>query len=293
MPFPYFIDNTQRDAFVACPLKWKRSFIDNLAPITPSIHLHAGGCFAAALETTRRAYYEDHKPEDHALALGLSRLIVGWGDPEFGSDEDKSLFRMIWAFDDYFREYPLHSDAVKPLMVDGRAAVEFTFAIPLPVNNPDSGDPLVYTGRFDMLGVFQDSIFVVDEKTSAMLGQSWGQQWDLKSQFTGYCAAAREYGYPVAGAIIRGVGLLKNSTTFQPVLQYRPDWQIDRWWIQMIRDVKRMVAAYTSGEYDAALSEPCSQYGGCAFRRLCLSPNPEAWIEGYFTERNWDPLGHH
>lgn len=293
MPFPYFIDNTQRDAFVACPLKWKRSFIDNLAPITPSIHLHAGGCFAAALETTRRAYYEDHKPEDHALALGLSRLIVGWGDPEFGSDEDKSLFRMIWAFDDYFREYPLHSDAVKPLMVDGRAAVEFTFAIPLPVNNPDSGDPLVYTGRFDMLGVFQDSIFVVDEKTSAMLGQSWGQQWDLKSQFTGYCAAAREYGYPVAGAIIRGVGLLKNSTTFQPVLQYRPDWQIDRWWGQMIRDVKRMVAAYTSGEYDAALSEPCSQYGGCAFRRLCLSPNPEAWIEGYFTERNWDPLGHH
>lgn len=249
MPFPYFIDNTQRDAFVACPLKWKRSFIDNLAPITPSIHLHAGGCFAAALETTRRAYYEDHKPEDHALALGLSRLIVGWGDPEFGSDEDKSLFRMIWAFDDYFREYPLHSDAVKPLMVDGRAAVEFTFAIPLPVNNPDSGDPLVYTGRFDMLGVFQDSIFVVDEKTSAMLGQSWGQQWDLKSQFTGYCAAAREYGYPVAGAIIRGVGLLKNSTTFQPVLQYRPDWQIDRWWGQMIRDVKRMVAAYTSGEY--------------------------------------------
>ena len=293
MPFPYFIDNTQRDAFVACPLKWRRSFIDNLAPIAPSIHLHAGGCFAAALETTRRAYYEDHKPEDHALSLGLSRLIVGWGDPEFGSDADKSLSRMIWAFDDYFREYPLSSDAVKPLMVDGRAAVEFTFAIPLPVNNPDSGDPLVYTGRFDMLGVFQDSIFVVDEKTSAMLGQSWGQQWDLKSQFTGYCAAAREYGYPVAGAIIRGVGLLKNSTTFQPVLQYRPDWQIDRWWTQMIRDVKRMVAAYTSGEYDAALSEPCSQYGGCAFRRLCLSPNPEAWVEGYFTERNWDPLGHH
>lgn len=293
MPFPYFIDNTQRDAFIACPLKWKRSFVDNLAQITPSIHLHAGGCLASALETTRRAFYEQHLPEWQALALGLEKLIVSWGDPEFGSDLDKSLPRMIWAFDDYFREYRLGSDSIQPLIHHGRAAVEFSFAIPLPINNPDSGDPLVFTGRFDMIGLFQDTLFVVDEKTTAMLGQSWAQQWDLKSQFTGYCAAAREYGHPVAGAIVRGIGLLKNSTTFTQVIQYRPDWQIDRWYTQLLRDVQRMVAAYTSNTYDAALSEPCAAYGGCAFRRLCLSQHSEQWIEGYFTERNWDPLAKH
>lgn len=293
MPFPYFIDNTQRDAFVACPLKWKRSFVDNLAQITPSIHLHAGGCLASALETTRRAFYEQHLPEWQALALGLEKLIVSWGDPEFGADLDKSLPRMIWAFDDYFREYRLGSDSIQPLIHHGRAAVEFSFAMPLPINNPDSGDPLVFTGRFDMIGLFQDTLFVVDEKTTAMLGQSWAQQWDLKSQFTGYCAAAREYGHPVAGAIVRGIGLLKNSTTFAQVIQYRPDWQIDRWYAQLLRDVQRMVDAYTSNIYDAALSEPCAAYGGCAFRRLCLSQHPEQWIEGYFTERNWDPLAKH
>lgn len=294
MPFPYFIDNTQRDAFVACPLKWKRSFVDNLAPAEPSIHLHAGGCFASALETTRKAFYGPASlSESEALCAGLETLISSWGNPEFGADSDKSISRMIWAFDDYFREYPLSRDSITPMIRDGHPAVEFSFAMPLPINNPDSGDPLVFTGRFDMLGVFQDSLFVVDEKTTAALGQMWAQQWDLKSQFTGYCAAAREYGYPVAGAIIRGVGLLKNSTSFTQVIQYRPDWQIDRWYAQLLRDVKRMVEAYINDTYDLALSEPCSQYGGCAFRRLCLSQHPEHWIEGYFTQRNWDPLAKH
>lgn len=293
MPFPYFIDNTARDAFVACPLKWKRSFLDNLAPVEPSIHLHAGGCFAFGIEVARRAFHEQSLSESDALSRGLEALISFWGDPAFGEDTAKSLPRMIWAFDDYFREYPLPRDTIQPLIKDGKAAVEFSFAIPLPINNPDSGEPLVFTGRFDMLGLFNNALFVVDEKTTTALGQQWSQQWDLKSQFTGYCAAAREYGYPVVGAIIRGVGLLKEKTTFAQVLQYRPDWQIDRWWEQLLRDVNRMVEAYTTGVYDAALSEPCSQYGGCAFRRMCLSPTPEAWVEGYFTERNWDPLKKH
>jgi hypothetical protein len=51
-----------------------------------------------------------------------------------------------------------------------------------------------------------------------------------------------------------------------------------------------MIACYRENEFDYALDEACASYGGCAFRRLCLSQNPENWIEGYFTERNWNPL---
>lgn len=602
MPFPYFIDNTQRDAFVACPLKWSRQFIRNLAPNMRSVHLHAGGAFARGLEVARRTYYEGHATEDEALCLGFEAIVLEWGDPQDFADEPKNLTRILLAFDEYFREYPLPTDSVKPMMSNGKAAVEFSFSIPLPINNPDTGEPLLFVGRFDMLGEFNKSLFVVDEKTTVALGQQWAQQWDLKcfspetelltyagwkqidsisegeaviqynegelsfvaaenvhsadyegglislgsgkvrqlvtpnhrillnqrrggnktvlaeelhfqdkhhsipvsgflrgiklpdalqryivmlqadgtlqyskgevesgqghrehmpypaaafrfakqrkvdrciqileelgvdytvstdgfgirvsgftqlqetvmqfvsedkkfilgqesffssafllelpfwdghlsqyytihesnarfvqtishlngkrcsvakkinqtvswvvivsedvtaslntiavkdvqykgkvycvsvpssylltrlngvisvsgnSQFTGYCAAAREYGYPVAGAIIRGVGLLKNETTFSPVIQYRPDWQIDRWWQQLLRDVQRMVDSYTSNQYDAALSEACASYGGCAFRRLCLSKDPEQWIDGYFIERIWDPLAKH
>lgn len=287
--FPAFIDNTLRATFIACPLKFKRSFIDNLAPAQPSVHLHAGQAFAAALDVTRKAFYGGHADEAAALALGASELIRIWGG--FPKDhETKSLARMLLAFDDYFREYRLPLDPIKPFMQNGRPSCEFSFVLPLPVNNPDTGEPLIYTGRFDMLGEFNDTLFVVDEKTTSQLGQMWQQQWDLKSQFTGYCAAARSYGYPVAGAIIRGIGLLKNTTTFAQIIEYRPDWQIDRWYKQLLRDINRAVHCYETGVWDAALDEPCAQYGGCAFRRLCLSQEPEKWIDGYFTKRNWNPL---
>jgi hypothetical protein len=292
MPFPSFFDNTMRGTFVACPLKFKRSFIDNLCPIEPSIHLHAGGAFAAALDTTRKAFYSGHADEETALALGATELIRYWGDFPV-EHETKSLPRMLLAFDEFFREYRLPDDPIKPLIQNGKPATEFSFALPLPIDNPDTGEPIIYTGRFDMLGVFNDSLFVVDEKTTSQLGQMWRQQWDLKSQFTGYCAAAREYGYPVAGAIINGVGLLKNETSFARVIEYRPDWQIDRWWKQLLRDISRAINCYRENEWDLALDEACAQYGGCAFRRLCLSQEPERWIEGYFTERNWNPLEKH
>jgi hypothetical protein len=42
---------------------------------------------------------------------------------------------------------------------------------------------------------------------NSSLGEAWAKQWDLDSQFTGYVRAALEYGFPVAGVVIRGVGL--------------------------------------------------------------------------------------
>jgi hypothetical protein len=33
----------------------------------------------------------------------------------------------------------------------------------------------------------------------------------------------------------------------------------------------------------------CGQYGGCAYRKLCMSQNPDQWIEIDFSPRNWNP----
>lgn len=295
--FPPVIDNTIRATFVACPEKFRLSFVKNLMPATPSVHLHAGGCFAAGLDTARQAFYTIGVSESEALALGASEIIRRWGPVTDFEDADKSLSRMLWAFDDYFREYRLPHDAIKPHRVGDKATTEFSFAVPMELENPDTGEPLIFAGRADMIGEFQNSLWVVDEKTTSMLGSSWGQQFELKSQFTGYCAAARAFQIPVVGAIIRGVGLLKNSTTFQQVILYRPDWQIDRWWRQLHRDLARAIYLYKKlgpeEIWDQALDEACAQYGGCAFRRLCLSQEPEHWIDGYFKERNWNPLDKH
>ncbi len=166
MPFPAVIDNTMRKSFVACPQKFWRSHIQNLYPKNRSIHLIAGGAYAKGLETYRRDYYQHKLPKDTCLRNAVVACIAEWGDnsPE---DDYKSLENMCLAIEEHFRIWPPESDFVQPYVSNGKAAIEFTFAIPIPgTRHPDTGDPVLYAGRFDMLGIYQNSsLVVVDDKT--------------------------------------------------------------------------------------------------------------------------------
>jgi len=295
--FPAIIDNTLRKDFASCPTKAFYAHFVRLGSVEPSIHLHFGGAFARGLEVTRKAFHGQGISGPEAERLGQEAIKQFWGEYDVeGNGTVKSLARCLSAHESYFLEYPLAYDHIKPYKApDGSPGVEFTFALPLPIKHPETGDPLTYAGRFDMLGVFQDTLYVVDEKTSTALGASWGNQWDLASQFTGYCYAAQAFDYPVGGAIIRGVGLLKTQTTFAQHITYRPKWMLEVWYEQLLRDVERMVYYWeqykdSSRRFDLNLGDACSAYGACPFRRLCLSPNPENWVSGYYAERHWNPL---
>lgn len=292
-PFPDFIDNTARSDFILCPRKFFYSFIFSLAPAAPSIHLHAGGAFAKGLEVARTAYWEHKQSVGEAKRLGLQAIIKTYGafvaPPT--KQGDKSLENVIKAFDSYMLRYPLDRDIIRPYRTDsGRYMIEFTFAMPTEVLNPSTGQPILYKGRADMIGTVDDqSLWITDEKTATQLGEQWANNWELDSQFTGYIAAARSYGYNVAGALVRGVGLLKTKISHAEAQVYRGTWEVERWWAQLQKDLRRMVAAYKAWDFDYALSKSaCNAFGGCSFAPLDKSPNPEKWLNQYRI-RVWDP----
>lgn len=297
-PFPALIDNTMRGDFVSCPKKFEWSFIRQLAPNAPSIHLHAGGAFAAGLEAAKRAFYEREQPVAEALRLGLEALLRAYGPLQLSPSRqgDKSCDNVVRAYDSYFQRYPLGTDILRPHMAaNGKAMVEFTFSVPTEVQHPETGDPILYGGRADEISEYnagqQKVLMIGDEKTTSSLGEQWAQQWDLESQFTGYVNAALAYGYPVAGVVVRGIGLLKTKITHQEAIVYRSSWVIDRWWGQLNRDIRRMVACWKERYFDYAISKnACAAYGGCAFKMLCESPDPEQWIPVHYRKRIWDPM---
>ena len=294
LDFPALIDNTMRGTFLKCPKEMEWAHIKHWGVNSPSVHLHAGGAFAAALEAARRGFFEREVGEDQSLRLGLEALIKFYGPVQFEATKngDKSLDNVIRAYDSYFQRYPLPSDVIKPLRLpSGRCMVEFTFSIPTEVKHPQTGDPVLYGGRSDMIGVMNDVLFVTDEKTATQLGDYWAKQWDLESQFTGYIAAAKSYGYPVAGAVIRGIGLLKTKITHQEAIIYRADWEIERWWEQLQRDIKKMIICWEEDYWDYALrKDACAAYGGCPFKMLCTTPNPEQWLPIHYRHKHWNPL---
>lgn len=290
-PFPAVIDSSLIAAFRACPTQCFNEYFLHLKAKTPSVHLHAGAAFARGLEIARKAYYLEGKSESDALEAGMFALFQAYGDFECPEDSNKSATRMAGALDYYFEQYPMGKDKCVPASLPGGAkGIEFSFVEPINVSHPETGEPLLYSGRFDMLANFANALYGEDDKTTSQLGASWSRQWDLRSQFTAYCWGAKRAGFPIQGFLVRGVSILKNKYETQQAITYRPDWQIDRWYTQVLKDLDRMKAMWVAGEWEFNLSESCNTYGGCQFKKLCMSSDPSPWIEADFARRRWDPV---
>lgn len=288
-PFPEVIDNSMRSAFVACPKKFYWNYLLDLHSKN-DLDLFFGACFAKGIEVTRLAYWRDHKTPKQSIALGGMAASKMWGDYPSNLNRNKNLVSLMDAILSYFIEFPLDGDRITPLMGPNGPLIERSFAVPIPkTKHPMTGNPIVYAGKLDMIGRFQDANFIVDEKTSKSLGEAWANNWRLRAQFTGYKWGISHFGVEVQGAIIRGIGILKRNITFLEVHEMREEFEVSAWLHQLQRDIARMVKCWRNGYWDINLDQSCAAYGGCSFITLCKSKFPERWF-GEYDVRKWNPL---
>jgi PD-(D/E)XK nuclease superfamily len=294
-PFPIVFDNTMRSTFVECPQKFWWEYGEHFKPNSISTDLHAGKAWASALETARMAYYRDGKSLEIAFGMGLHTLITEYGNFEPPPHKaNKSIHRLVEAWTYYKTAFPFDQDPAQPWKdSSGKPMVEFSFALPLDpigLRHPETGEPILYSGRADMIATYAGALSVYDDKTTSQLGPKWGHQWNRRSQFTGYVWAAQEYGIPVTQVLVRGIAILKTEINHAQAIVARPPHQIVEWHVQAIRDIKRAIECWKEGYWDLNLADTCSAYGGCMFQQPCMSKDPVPWLEGQFTRRVWNPL---
>jgi hypothetical protein len=298
--FPELLDSTMIVAFRRCPHYFFRAHCQGLGNSEPNIHLHSGGAFAAGMEAARRSYYVGQNAPERAVRDGVTRLIRYWGNYEPPPDEPKQLWRMVEAFLGYFQQWPLDMDPLHPYSTDKVPTIEFSFSYPLPFVHPVTGNPLLYGGRFDMLGQIVDDAYVVDEKTTgSYFSQDWGTGWDMRNQFIGYVDAAQQHGIPVSKVLIRGISIRKppvRDTTpfagldFMQAIANIHKWQIERWRKDLYRTVRAMIGSWHDEYWARDWGDACHAFNRpCAFMPLCTSQEPENF-ESLFTVRHWNPL---
>lgn len=289
--FPDALDSTMLSAFRSCPRKFYWECIRRLRPKGTSIHLHAGGAFARGLEVARKAYYDLGASQEQALQLGIAALLKAYG-PEFQVDDDhaKSPRAMCEALIGYLDRWPFQTDYLQPVKQNGRHWIEFRFALPMPVNHPETGQPLFYTGRCDMVGNFNGMIYTDDEKTCSSMGEGWARQFDMRGQFMGYNWAARQHGFPVVGTIVRGIKLIKSGQDFAETIVMHSEAMLAQWYGQTVRDMQRMVQLWREGIWDMNFADSCQSFSGCPFARLDQTPSPEGYFDVYYQENTWNPL---
>ena len=290
-PFPTVIDSTLMAGFKSCPRKAELEMFQHWKPNNQSIHLHAGAAYATGIEAGRIAYYINGQSEEDSIAAAIGACLTAYGTFECPPESAKSAERTAGALEFYFSQYRLGIDKAIPMTLPGgKSGIEFNFLEPLEYAHPETGDPLLYSGRMDMMCEYEGMKLGEDDKTASQLGASWPRQWDLRSQFTGYVWGAARAGIKLDGFLVRGVSILKTKYDTLQAITYRPQWMLDRWYDQLHRDIKRMMEAWESGHFDYNLDHACAEYGGCPFRGVCQMRDPAALLRQQFERRRWDPV---
>jgi hypothetical protein len=299
--FPEVIDSSMLSNFAGCPRLGYYAHIRNIVPAGVNPHLNAGGAYAKALQVFRVEYYQHGKNFESARAAGFLALTREYGafDPN-EPEKNKSWINVVFAYIFYLVYFNPREDAIKPIInPNASAAVEFSFAVPLPLNHPETGNPLIFGGRADMIAEYNGMTLLLDDKTTSQMGPKWADQWAMRGQFTGYAWASREYGMNAAGMIVRGVSIQSTQNKYLQHIEFTPEWRINRWYDGMISQVEYMRQAYfhlvagrgtkaypTFGEFNGR----CSHYSGCSYKTLCTSNDPETWIPAQFIDHKWSPL---
>lgn len=306
--FPEVIDNSMRKEFVKCETSAMYKYELGLRTVEEQrVDLHAGKAFAAGMEAMRRAYYrpdDNFKGQYDALQDGIKALYAAYGSFIPPLKSNKTADRMAGALAYYAEQNPLDQEKLTPVRFpDGTLGIEVAFSFDIPRAHPDllengRSKLLRYCGRFDMLALDENNdAWVVDEKTTSQMGDKWANQWMLDSQMTGYCWGAQKlleqhgYMHEVKGAIINGIAIRLRDYEHGRFTAYRQQWEIDRWYRQMLADVDRWKSAYLTGQHNQVLDHACAQYNNpCEYAPLCKSANPERLIDGSYVVKFWNPV---
>ena len=302
LSLPLVVDSTILSTFRACQEKAGLEYVEHLAPSGLSIDLHAGACIASGLEALYATTYG--RGLDLAAGLGAAELAFteAWGDYEIPEHRlsgpratAKTFDRCLEAIFSYGSHYHPPTDHVAPFP-DVERPWEFSFGIPLTQETTGlafplhpSGDPFIYAGRFDLLGLYLGLPCVRDDKTTSSMSATWHDSWTLRAQFMGYCWALRQLGITVEAVIVRGIVIQKTQIQHIEAEKRFPSHLIDRWLRMTLHDIRNLVAAAETGWWQPSFGTECTSYGGCSFRDICASPDPDRW-KADFHHREWNPL---
>lgn len=292
--FPREIDNTTRSVFTRCPRRFYWEYIAQVAPkVDISVPLVAGAAFARGLEVARRTYAREGKSPEDARVAGARALMAAYTiapDAVPATQSARALPYVLMAYDGYLERFPLRTDPLRIVTLEGHPTVEYTFAVPLDVPHPETGDPLLYTGRYDWTAQNGQGLwFCVDEKTTTRMGMGWAEGWDLSGQFIGYMWAARSQGLPISGTVVRGVKLLKKGPEFAEALVYHSPAREARWQASLRYTIQAMLWCYSHDVWPEVYNFTCRM--GCPYGVLCAAENQGPWLAAQYEHRaRWSPL---
>ena len=267
------VDYTELSSFIRCKRKWYYRFWLDLVPFTSPTALEFGIAMHEALD----ALYKND--------FNLDAMLARWEEVKdtFKPDMKRNQESGERILRDYYDEYKVQVGLIDVLHN------EVSFVMPI--------EDIVMKGRIDRIISWAGSTYVMDHKTTTMLGKYYFEQYFPHWQIMIYTLAGKQYFDDCSGAYIDALFVGKASRFERRPLMLT-DYELEAAIPELLEHVhtweaaqKRLLADTKSANTicpRSAIPEACAVYSGCEYKELCRLNSDPSYMDVAFTKSTWD-----
>lgn len=297
-----FIDNSSLEHFCTCPRQALYSLVRRLKPAGERTALNFGGIIHKILEARYRACTALHAQTQEVTAVMMAtaeREYQKWTPPE---DDYRTFSCAVELIRRYEDAYPFEQFEVVRSR-DGSPMIEVPFAIPLgEIKLEDKTVKIVWQGRIDMAYLSENGggLFVMDHKTTSVMGPSYFSSFTISHQMYGYAWAVEQLcGRQVTACVINALGVRKPTRTgnaFEFKREVIPVQRglLDEWKQDTLYIVADFVEMCRRGYLPKHTAWCNGKFGQCPYFKVCTlesSEQREVMLNsGEFVHNDWSPL---
>ncbi len=218
-----------------------------------------------------------------------------------------TLDMILTSYDSHIKIMP--NEKLVPIELNGIKIVEQSFCVPLGVIHFAANELFAeacdiqvnWTGVIDALCYFGNEIWIVDHKTTSIMGEKFIDDKVRSSQMLGYTHVARllaeKLGKSVEGVIINALAHRSSGFEFQQFKIPMSEWKIKEWHSETLLAISNIIKAtmafLVSGEA-APNREACvTKYGKCAYFNVCeavpIVRDRLLQDTSFFSDNTWNP----
>lgn len=293
-------DNSGFSQWDACNVKGLFGTVLRKQPTKGRVPLVFGGAVHAGLE-----YLMKGGSMEKACQLALENATKN--NLDACADERRNASSLVSLLEGYAMDYRLRHKKFEVIYAGMEdPLVECSFKEELMTFDNCRPVKICWTGLFDALvyyGGDESGIWVLDHKTTSVMGPQFTADKERSSQFLGYVWAARRIAKslglpPIRGVLINAIALRSRGFDYQVFELPFNDWQIEEWEEDIkgrIRQKLGELLLVYAGNQVLPNREACvSKYGKCQFFDICQA-HPRT-REGLlndttrFETSTWSPL---
>lgn len=295
------IDNSSLEHFTTCARSAEYYLLNNRQLNRSKSALNFGSAIHECLELL----YTAPEGTSHADLINQAKQVIDQTPAPDDADDFRTPQRALDTFISYLavNEFEPFTVAKTP---EGKPLIELYFEIPLGSveflsefnGKQHTHVDVVWSGRIDAIIEMDNKLWIMDHKTTTILGENFFADFLNSQQTIGYTWAAQQLiGKPIEGLYLNAIAIRKQTKTGTPFEVHRKRFpyeqeRIEEWTHNTLTLVSDFLSHYDRKFFPMETKWCVGKYGKCPYFDVCTLPKSQRasmLASNFYRDVTWTP----